>query len=143
MPQPVNLDSLTSQKGVLSSSDLRTVIANYQDPPNIANQYRFVLRVNDEPIGVVFVNDDSFTDGRYVRQALIENSSNIRYHDTVNVEMQCIDKPIYEYWNTLNQQQANGPGGGTTPANPPSNFNNGVLGYFSAHTTQSKTIIVN
>ena len=48
-----------------------------------------------------------------------------------------------EYWFSLMQQQGNGPGGGTTPSNPPSNFDNNALGYFSAHTTQVKQIIVN
>jgi hypothetical protein len=56
--------------------------------------------------------------------------------------MQCIDKPVYTYWFTLMQQGDNGPGGGVTPADPPSNITPTVLGYFSAHTTQSKTIVV-
>jgi hypothetical protein len=40
------------------------------------------------------------------------------------------------------QEQTNGPGGGVTPSNPPTNITPVTLGYFSAHTTQSKTIVV-
>jgi len=31
-----------------------------------------------------------------------------------------------------------GPGGGTTPNNPPNNLSNGALGLFSAHTAELK-----
>ncbi len=143
MPQLVNLDSITAKISSFGNSDLRTITVNYQDPASIANQYRFVLNVNHKPSGTIFAFDDSFTNGRYVRQDLFENGTDINNQDTVSVEMQCIDRNIYEYWYSLSQQQQNGPGGGTTPSNPPSNFDNNALGYFSAHTTESRVIIVN
>jgi len=142
MPYPVPLDSLTDKKQILSNNNLYTITVNYQDPPNIANQYRFILYVNSQQAGTIFTNDDSFTNGRYVREDLFETGSDIHLKDTATVEMQCIDENVYKYWFSLSQQQGNGPGGGTTPANPPSNFNNNALGYFSAHTTQMKSIIV-
>jgi len=143
MPQPVNLDSLTAKISVLGNNDLRTITVNYQDPPNVPNQYRFILTDNGVQAGTIFVNDDSFTNGKYVREDLFQNGTDIHFHDTVSVEMQCIDHNMYEYWYSLSEQQNNGPGGGTTPSNPPSNFNNNALGYFSAHTTETKTIVVN
>jgi len=142
MPYPVNLDSLSAKINVFGKSDLRTITVNYQDPPDTANQYRFVLYVNSQQSGTIFTNDDSFTNGRYVREDLVQNSVDIHAGDTATVEMQCVDRNIYEYWFSLSQQQNNGPGGGTTPSNPPSNFNNNALGYFSAHTTQTKKIVV-
>lgn len=143
MPKLVNLDSLTAKISSFGKNNLRTITANYQDPAQAANQYRFVMLVNHKQTGTIFTYDDSFTNGRYVRQDLFENGTDINYHDTVTVEMQCIDRGMYEYWYSLSQQQGNGPGGGTTPSNPPSNFNNNALGYFSAHTSQSKVIVVN
>jgi hypothetical protein len=143
MPHLVNLDSVTAKISSFGKNDLRTITANYQDPPNEANQYRFILTVNGIQTSPVFAFDDNFTNGRYVRQDLFENSTDIHARDTVSVEMQCIDRNVYEYWFSLSQQQGNGPGGGTTPSNPPSNFNNNALGYFSAHTTQFKQIVVN
>lgn len=143
MPAQVNLDSVTAKISSFGNKDLRTVTANYQDPAKTANQYRYVLSINGEQTSTIFTFDDSFTNGRYVRQDLFENSTDIHYHDTVSVEMQCIDRNMYQYWFSLSQQQTNGPGGGTTPSNPPSNFNNNALGYFSAHTSQTKVIVVN
>jgi len=142
MPYQVNLDTLTSKTDVLSDKDLRTITVDYKDPANVANQYRFVLYINSEQAGAIFTNDDSFTNGRYVKNDLLQNGVDIHPLDTATVEMECIDKNLYKYWFSLSQQQGDGPGGGTTPANPPSNFNNNALGYFSAHTTQMKSIIV-
>jgi hypothetical protein len=82
------------------------------------------------------------TDGRYVSRNLRENDIDIYSGDTVTVEMQCIDKPIFTYWNTLDQQQSQGLQGAVAPANPPTNITPATLGYFSAHTTQSETIVV-
>lgn len=143
MPYPVPLDSLTAKSDDIGSKDLRTIVVNYQDPAKVPNQYRFILSINSNPVPTVFTNDDSFTDGRYVREELFQTGTDIHSGDTAVVEMQCIDKNIYKYWFSLSQQQNNGPGGGVTPSNPPSNFNNGALGYFSAHTTDSKAIVIN
>ncbi|MGN6180790.1 MAG: DUF4249 domain-containing protein [Mucilaginibacter sp.] len=143
MPHLVNLDSVTAKISSFGKNNLRTITANYQDPPDAANQYRFILTVNGIQTSPIFAFDDSFTNGRYVRQDLFESTTDIHYHDTVSVEMQCIDRDIYKYWFSLSQQQQDGPGGGTTPSNPPSNFNNNALGYFSAHTSQLKQIVVN
>jgi hypothetical protein len=143
MPKQVNLDSLTAKISSFGNNDLRTITVNYQDPANVANQYNFILTVNGIQSGIILVNDDSFTNGKYVKEDLYQNSVDIHYHDTVSVEMQCIDRNMFEYWNSLSQQQTNGPGGGTTPSNPPTNFNNNALGYFSAHTSEVKTIVVN
>jgi hypothetical protein len=142
MPKDVLIDSLTTKPNVLSNKDLRTVTVDYQDPPDIANQYLFTLYVNGQQAGTIFTNDDSFTDGRYVKNDLFQNGIDIHPLDTATVAMECIDKNVYKYWFSLSQQQGNGPGGGTTPSNPPSNFSNNALGYFSAHTIQTKTIIV-
>jgi len=138
----VPLDSLTDKINVFGKNNLRTLTVNYQDPPAIANQYLFVLFINSAEVGTIFTNDDSFTDGRYVKEDLFQTDIDVHVGDTASVNMQCIDKNIYQYWYTLSQQQANGPGGGVTPSNPPSNFNNNALGYFSAHTITGKSILV-
>jgi hypothetical protein len=138
----VPLDSITDKPNVFGKSSLRTIAVNYQDPPDIANQYLFVLFVNSIEVGTIFTNDDSFTNGRYVKEDLFQTDIDIHPGDTASVNMACIDRNIYQYWYTLSQQQTNGPDGGVTPSNPPSNFNNNALGYFSAHTITGKSIIV-
>ena len=60
--------------------------------------------------------------------------------DTVTVEMQCIDKTVYEYFNSFGNLGM-GPSS-STPANPYTNLNGAVLGYFSAHTSERKSVII-
>ena len=55
--------------------------------------------------------------------------------------MECIDRPIYKYWYSLDRS-ATGGSGQATPSNPVTNLQGGALGYFSAHTLQSRTMIV-
>ena len=143
MPEQVTLDSITSQPDAFNNGkNQRDIIVHYLDPPGAANQYRFILYVNGVQVNSVFAFNDEFIDGRYVNLQLLENNIDIHPGDTAKVEMQCIDKPVYTYWYTLMQQQQNGPGGGVTPSNPPGNITPAALGYFSAHTTQTSTIIV-
>jgi hypothetical protein len=149
MPALVSLDSLTSKNEVVQTNDHKKVVTvYYQDPAGIANQYNFVVYVNKVQANDTYAFNDQFNDGRYVSIDLRENTASssvdkgIYAGDTVTVEMQCIDKPVYTYWETLMQQETNGPGGGVSPADPPTNISPVTLGYFSAHTTQSKTIVV-
>jgi hypothetical protein len=143
MPAFVALDSITSKINTFNSDkNRRQVAVHYKDPAGVANQYRFVMYVNNVQVKRVFANNDDFTDGRDVSLDLWEDDIDIYPGDTVTVEMQCVDKPIYTYWFTLMQQGNNGPGGSVTPSNPPNNITPTVLGYFSAHTTQTKSIIV-
>ena len=63
--------------------------------------------------------------------------------------MQTIDRPVYEYFNTLQNALMNASdddGGGIsmeTPGNPTSNISNRALGYFSAFSTKSDSLVVN
>jgi hypothetical protein len=143
MPGTVTLDSISAKPNYFNSgSGEKIITVHFQDTPNIPNQYRFVMYVNQVQVKSVFAFDDEFIDGKYVDLDLQQNDIKIHANDTVTVEMQCIDKPIYTYWYTLAQQQANNPGGQVAPANPPTNISPATLGYFSAHTTQSVTLIV-
>jgi hypothetical protein len=143
MPALVALDSVTAENNDFNSSNNRKKITvHYQDPAGVANQYRFVMYVNNVQVNTVFATNDSFTDGNNVSFDLREDDIDVYPGDTVTVEMQCIDKTIYTYWFTLIQQGQNSAGGGVTPSNPPNNITPTAFGYFSAHTTQTKTITV-
>jgi hypothetical protein len=124
------------------SGNKREITADLNDPAGTHDQYRFVMYVNGKQVNRVFAYNDDFADGRSLYLDLIQNDVDIIPGDTVTVEMQCIDKANYTYWYTFMQQGYNGPGGGVSPSNPPNNISPVCLGYFSAHTTQSKTIIV-
>jgi hypothetical protein len=143
MPEVVVLDSISSKSSIFDASkNKRQITVFFQDPPDISNQYRFILFVNKVQAKSIFAFDDEFINGKYVNLDLQQNDIDIYPRDTVTVEMQCIDKPIYTYWYTLMQQQGNNPGGAVAPANPPTNITPAALGYFSAHTTQRITLVV-
>ncbi len=143
MPLIVSLDSISATNNLFGSSDnKKTITAYFQDPGGIPNYYRFIMYVNDVQVKTIFALDDEFSDGKYVSIDLQQNDIDIYPGDTVKVEMQCIDKPVYTYWFTLAQQAGNNPGGAVAPANPPTNITPATLGYFSAHTTQMTTLVV-
>jgi hypothetical protein len=136
MPYPVNFDSITFRKtGAFGNKNIRAV-PNYQDPPGIKNYYLFneyvngLLQTND-----IFVFDDRLSDGKYITRDLRTADETMQEGDSLEVQMYCIDEPIFNYFNQLDE--SGGRGGAFTaasPANPVSNISNGALGYFSAHT---------
>jgi len=148
MPFPVPIDSLSSENLVArrrlkNEKDKKEIIVYYQDPAGVSNQYRFVMWVNGVQVKDIFAYNDLLTDGRHVSRILKESDIDIYSGDTVKVEMQCIDELVFTYWYTLMKQQSQGlVSGAPAPANPPTNINPATLGYFSAYTTQAKTIIV-
>lgn len=143
MPAAIALDSITAKNDEFNNGNNRKEITvSYFDPAGIKNQYLFLMYVNGVQVKSIFVYNDDLTDGKHVISQLRQDDVDIYSGDIVKVEMQCIDKANYTYWYALRQQQQNGPGGGVTPSNPPSNLTNNALGYFSAHTLQTKTIMV-
>jgi hypothetical protein len=146
MPTIVRMDSLSDKNRPLNrhqdGRDQKVISVYYQDPPGIANQYRFIEWVNGIQVKSVFTYDDQLTDGRYVTIDLLEQDIDIYVGDIVRVEMDCIDIPVYTYWFALESQQANNFNGAVAPANPPTNISPAVLGYFSAHSSQTVTYTV-
>jgi hypothetical protein len=145
MPALVKLDSLSTRIISFGGDDLKIVEAHFKDPADQVNQYRWVLKVNGVQIKSVFADNDRLTNGNDVDNTLFyddDTNEELKTGDVAEVEMQCIDKDVFTYWFTLSQQTQNGPGGGVTPGNPPSNISNNALGYFSVHTTEKKTLTV-
>lgn len=146
MPEFVKIDSIDLKRFAFGEGDgIKVVEAFLTDPADQVNQYRWVLKVNNVIIKSVFVDNDRLTNGNSMSGILFYDSDTnkkLESGDIAEVEMQCIDKAIFTYWFTLSQQFQNGPGGGVTPGNPPSNIDNNALGYFSAHTTEKKSITI-
>ena len=142
MPYQVPLDSI----GFASTLDGKTTnaIVYFQDPPGIPNYYDFTEYNHGKPFNDNrgwFVFDDRLSDGRYINLTLYDDSTDIKLGDTLTVQMKCIDQNVYNYLNTLSQITNIHPDS-PTPANPTSNISNNALGYFSANTSQSKSMIV-
>ena len=142
MPAQVLLDSIGISTIAIGNRSVKTVSTFYHDPPGATNQYRFVMYVNGVQVKEIFALNDELTNGRLVNTMLYQDDIVLKTGDKVEVEMQCIDMNMYNYWYTLSQQGGNGPNNSATPSNPASNLTNGALGYFSAHTAQKKSITV-
>jgi len=143
MPAAINLDTILSKNDPFGGTKRKQLISVvYKDPAGVPNQYRFVMYVNGVQVKRVFAFNDEFTDGKTNTTDLDQDNIDIYPGDSIEVEMQCIDQPIYTYWYTLLQQGDRGPVGSVAPSNPPTNLSNNALGYFSAHTTQTKTIVI-
>lgn len=115
------------------------VLPSFQDPAGVASNYTFNVSVNNRKLKNIFVFDDRLSDGRYITQQLFMDSAYIKAGDMVSVKMNCVDKNVWQYFNTLALQE----GGAEAPApsNPISNISNNALGYFSAQTVKTKTAV--
>ena len=144
MPLKVRLDSLRINPFAFNNEIRYSVIPVYTDPVSLGNSYRFVQTINDTLDQTFHVFNDNLNNGKVNQRPLRggSDSLDVKLYDLITVEMQCITRPTYLYYYTLNQQSGAGPGGGTTPSNPPSNIIGGALGIFSAHTVQRKQILI-
>jgi hypothetical protein len=141
----VNLDTVFVTDELLFTDSRKIVNVEYKDPPGKGNNYRFIQYVNGAKEDQVFIQNDDYTNGRTVNTKLFFFNDNdsllITHGDTVAVDMQCIDPAVYKYWFSLDRS-ATGISGQATPSNPVTNMQGGALGYFSAHTLQTKIFVV-
>lgn len=141
MPAKVPIDSIALSVQTIGTTAEKTIIVFYKDPPHVANYYRFILIVNGVLVKRVFARNDQFNDGHLVQAYLYQNDVKLKSGDRVDIEMQCIEQNIYNYWNTFEMQASSFTS--TTPTNPQNNFVVGnPLGYFSVHTTEHRNIII-
>jgi hypothetical protein len=139
MPAVVPFDSLTFYTNTFFGVTLTNPVPNYQDPAGVPNYYLFRQYINNKPLSGLFVFEDRLSDGRYISTQLFNDSSYIQKGDTVDVEMWCIEKNIFNYFNQIIESQGRGNTGPVAaPTNPVSNISGGALGYFSAHPVQRR-----
>jgi hypothetical protein len=144
MAQPVPFDSIKVAKFTFGGEEDFNIIPIYTDPIVKGNNYRFVLIANNKLVNQHFVQNDELTNGlvNAVRLEIDDNTLKLKAGDSLTLQMQCIDKKVALYYTTLALMGDSGPGGGTTPNNPPTNISNGALGVFSAHTVQVRTKVL-
>lgn len=144
MPPPVPFDSIKVEQFTFGGDIERNIIPIYTDPIPKGNNYRFVLSVNNKLINQHFVQNDEVINGipNTMRLEIDDNTVTLKPGDSITLQMQCIDNTVALYYKTLALMGDSGPGGGTTPNNPPTNITNGALGVFSAHTVQDKSKIL-
>jgi hypothetical protein len=146
MPPKINMDSLYITEENLFGEIRKTTNVEYLDPVGIGNNYRFILYVNGEKKKNIYIRNDDYSDGNVSVDKLFlfgdeDDDKELKTGDQVKTEMLCISSPVYKYWYSLSES-ATGDNNSASPANPVSNISGGALGYFSAHTIQSKTVAV-
>ena len=149
IPEQVKFDTLivneleSSDRGfgnVNDGSDYE-VNVRYSDPFGVKNYYAFLEYINGEPIGGIYVFDDRISDGQTTEVTLLSFDRSLSSGDVITIEMHCIDKSIHDYYSSFGNT-----GGGfiasTTPAIPYTNIVGGKLGDFSAHTIETKQVVI-
>jgi hypothetical protein len=143
MPLPVPLDSVTFQKsGRDNGKAVIEAVANFQDPPGVGNYYQFTEKINDTMLTKIFIFQDRLSDGKYITQSFDNDSSALKIGDQLTLSMYSIDENVFKYFLELRQLLNANPFNEATPANPDTNLTNGALGYFSAHTIQTRNLTV-
>jgi Domain of unknown function (DUF4249) len=139
MPSPVSIDSFLITPGKSRSGNSVNgyrVVCKFTDPIGIGDFYRVIINSNDSlAIGDnnSRIVSDKLSDGQ---QLSVSFRTKLIVGDSLFIQLQCIDKRTYDFYNTLGG--AIGNAGlrqflSALPANPISNINNGGLGYFSAY----------
>jgi hypothetical protein len=136
LPTEVVLDSVEVVKYVFGLDTVRALVPKRIDQAGVTNYYQYKVVQNNMPVKGVFIQDDQFSDGIENEQPLF--GGDFLPNDTVSVTMLCIDKPVYKYLFSIDANT----GSTASPANPDSNFGSECLGYFSARTKRTKTIII-
>ena len=98
---PVPVDTIFTQ--AFSFGSLHTIqpIILYQDPVGVGNYYRTTLYQNGQKQGKITIDDDKVTDGK-IKSTRARADFDIHVGDTLKVELQAIDQPVWNYYNTLN-----------------------------------------
>ena len=135
MPVNVPLEIVETFPFSFGPEPINALVPIRFDPAGIENYYQFNLIVKGKNIPGNFIQSDQYNDGNINQEPIF--ATEIKAGDTVDVVMFGIDKSIYNYFFTLEQNIQ-----GATPANPTSNFSGGCLGYFSVRTKSAKQIII-
>lgn len=138
MHEPVPVDSVGLGKNSFMGQENFFVSLKFNDPPQSANYYRYLMRVNQEPFRFIAIFDDKFNNGNAVSHDIYVLDHEIQPGDQISVHKQHVDYPVFRYWQRIgfaNPAEA-------VPANPPSNIQGGALGYFSAYSLQEFEILV-
>lgn len=130
----VKLDRIFVKQFTLDAEE-HYIVPVYKDPVGKGNYYRIRQWVRGTLIKGSYVRSDEATDGKTYDSSLFYDTDSdsgnpvINNGDAISVELQCIDKGVYDFYRTLNttiEQDS------ATPANPLTNITGGALGVFNA-----------
>jgi hypothetical protein len=143
MPQRINLNGLHTEQQFYASKQVTYVVPDFTNPPApYIAYYYFDQTINGYLDKTLYYGNSKFSQGEANNFGLQRNSPDSTLHsgDTVTVVMQCISSDMYNYWSSVDQAATGS--GSAYPGNPTTNITGGALGYFSAHTSQTKGLRV-
>jgi hypothetical protein len=140
MPPAIDIDTIYVEKATTGNS--KQVTIQFNDPANVDNYYRVLEIVNNQQQNDFNVITDKVYDGKTMFYYLLSSSrgeekDKIMSGDYITVQLECIDKGVYEFFRTAqgaDNQSA-------SPSNPSSNITNGALGYFNACSYRTSSIV--
>lgn len=138
MNDAINIDTVYVEDAVFGHG--KQVTSKFTDPSGIENYYRFVEYINNVQQTDFHVTSDELYDGENVEYSIssTDNDYEISTGDSITIRLEPIDESVYDYFRTA------GSGGSqsASPANPISNITNGALGYLSASSYRTYSIVV-
>lgn len=146
MPQPVAIDSISIDYFLFGGPDTAKYIKiDFKDPEGIKNSYRVLEVFNGDTLDGIHILNDDYRDGQRFTQPIFEGGEDGGFQtfkpgDVVTILLLSIDESTYNYLRGVDAIADGGPS--RTPSNPPTNLSKPALGYFSAHSVTSRTIIV-
>lgn len=145
MPAVVPLEDVFPYELKLFDGPRLFTHVKYTDPIGEKNFYRFIEYKNNSYTRSIMVSNDEFINGKTVNQTIFPyeftEESKLKKGDKIKIDFLTIEEPVYKYWFSVDNG-AQGGGDSAAPANPVSNIKGGAIGYFSAHTIQSKEYTV-
>lgn len=142
LPYNVPLHEITVDSLSFGGDPTKYINYTIHDPAGIKNFYRIIQVIDGDTLGVISVTSDEFQDGKIITLPLFGDVDHeIKSGVHVELILQNIDEATYDYFIQLSDIIENG-SSSSAPGNPTNNLNNGALGYFSAYSFDSKTIVI-
>lgn len=119
------------------------LIVTFSDKPGVDDFKRIKIYRNNTLQDGYFLYNGRLSDGNEVEYDRIH--ADFELNDIVYVELLSIDEATYEYYSTIENALASSDGNKIqtkVPANPLSNISGNALGYFSAITVRSDSIVI-
>ncbi len=142
VPRKMALKELVIDADLVSGapgSELSKVVNTiYDDLPGFGDHAQVVQTINGKHDRRTHVVDDFYNDGGSLPFYISPGNIKLKKGDVVQHELRFIDRHVYRYLSAI--QIIND--GNTIPDNPASNISGGVLGFFSAHTSETKSIVI-
>ena len=113
------------------------------DAEQFDNYYRFVIYHKNRELRSRRVFNDQYHNGKIIADDFaLHDSIDFEPGDTVEIELQNIDKNTYDFFRTLREGASGLTFLSASPANPITNISNNGLGYFSASSLNKGYVVI-